>query len=125
MKNYEILLSIAGMVSIIFAITEAAQLFVARGKTAQADGVIISVRTRMPETVKRNNSKWAYLTYQVKGKYYTSNTSLQVSMYAQIGDHMKVTYYINDPVKIFKHSFRRFGIALFVLTVCLLLIAVY
>ena len=57
----------------------------------QIVGDIVNVNTAVPETMKKNNSKWAVVRIKIDNKEYYSNL-IQVPMEMNIGDRIEVKY---------------------------------
>lgn len=109
------------LVCIIFIIIEGISLIEMKGKTAVTIGTIIDIKTVVPESMKKNNSKWAIVSYNVNGKHYTSSNRVQVSMSLVVGNQIKVHYRIDQPTILYNRSFTRLAIAFIVAVVCMII----
>lgn len=70
-------------------------------------GKIIEVKTSVPETMKKNNSKFAIIEIEIDGRSYSSKF-IQVSMDSEVGDNVNVLFDVNNPNKMFlKNRFRK------------------
>jgi endo-beta-N-acetylglucosaminidase D len=78
-----------------------------KNKIDYTDGTIVGANTAVPETMKKNNSKWAIVSYKVDGKMITSENKIQVSMNSKVGDKVKIAYLINNPEKLFTATFKK------------------
>ena len=85
-----------------------------RSHTADVQAVVMSVSSALPERVKRNNSKWAQVSYQVDGITYRP-------LAAVVGSHVTVHYRLDDPGRIAVFSRTRL-VASAILTVVLLIL---
>ena len=64
--------------ALCFCLFNILQFLLNYNKTAQTVGTIISIKTPGPETSKFRNSKWAVVSYKVKGRIYQSHNRIQV-----------------------------------------------
>lgn len=119
-KKDVIFLYFIALVCIIFIIIEGVSLIRMKRKTAETIGIITDIKTALPESVKRNNSKWAIIRYNADGKIYTSSNRIQVPMSSEVGNQVKVCYCINQPAKIYSRSLTRLAIAFIVAIVCVI-----
>lgn len=115
-----IFLYFIALICIIFILIEGISLIRMKGKTAETIGIITDIKTALPESVKRNNSKWAIISYNVDGKIYMSSNRIQVPMSSEVGNKVKVCYCINQPAKIYSRSLTRLAIAFIVAIVCVI-----
>lgn len=106
--------------AVCFALTNAFQFLLKRGRTAQAAGIISSIKMPNAEMAKARNSKWAEITYTVNGKTYRSENRIQVSMASQVGDSVTVRYDVEHPEKLYSFSVSRIIISLLVAVICVL-----
>jgi len=120
MEKDTIFLYAIAVAAICFALANAFQFWVKRGRTAQASGIISSIKMPNAEMAKARNSKWAEITYTVDGKAYRSKNRIQVSMASQIGDSVTVRYDMEHPEKLYSFSVSRIIISLLVAVICVL-----
>lgn len=106
--------------AVCFALANAFQFLLKRGRTAQAAGIISSIKMPNAEMAKARNSKWAEITYIVNGKTYRSKNRIQVSMASQVGDSVTVRYDVEHPEKLYSFSVSRIIISLLVAVICVL-----
>lgn len=106
--------------AVCFALANAFQFLLKRGRTAQAAGIISSIKMPNAEMAKARNSKWAEITYTVNGKTYRSENRIQVSMASQVGDSVTVRYDVEHPEKLYSFSVSRIIISLLVAVICVL-----
>lgn len=118
-KNTIFLYAIA-VAAVCFALANAFQFLLKRGRTAQAAGIISSIKMPNAEMAKARNSKWAEITYTVDGTTYRSKNRVQVSMASQVGDSVTVCYDIEHPEKLYSFSVSRIFISLLVAVICIL-----
>lgn len=100
MNNEKIFLYMISAAALCFCLFNILQFLLNYNKTAQTVGTIISIRTPGPETSKFRNSKWAVVSYKVKGRIYQSHNRIQVPVSSQIGGAVKVRYDKFTPGKI-------------------------
>ena len=84
MNNEKIFLYMISAAALCFCLFNILQFLLNYNKTAQTVGTIISIKTPGPETSKFRNSKWAVVSYKVKGRIYQSHNRIQVPMSSQI-----------------------------------------
>lgn len=60
-------------------------------------GIIILTDTAVPEQMKKNNSRWAFIEINIDGERYISGKRLQVPMHNKIGDFIEVIYDEKNP----------------------------
>jgi hypothetical protein len=89
-----------------------------RGKTVTVTGMIIDIKTALPDTYKQSNSKSASFLYYVNGEKYISENRIQVPMTAEIGNKKSIKVIIDQPQKIYTKSFTKFAIVLFLAILC-------
>lgn len=65
-------------------------------------GTIVGFETVLPENVLFVNSKLATLAYEIDGKTYNSENTIQVPMKYTIGSELKVEYDRDNPSKVYK-----------------------
>ena len=121
MKNDTVFLYIIVTIALCFALVNCIQFLLKRNKTAQTVGTIISIKTVNPETTKFRNSKWATLSYKVKGKTYQSQNRIQVPMASQVGTTISVRYDINHPEKLYSFSVWRIVVSFLIAVACVAL----
>ena len=85
-----------------------------RSHTADVQAVVMSVSSALPERVKRNNSKWAQVSYQVDGITYRP----------LVGSHVTVHYRLDDPGRIAVFSRTRLAASAILAVVLLILGAI-
>ncbi|GAB6110138.1 DUF3592 domain-containing protein [Fusibacter bizertensis] len=118
--EYEVVfLYIIAVCCAIFAIFNAVALALAHGKIAKTMGTIVQIQTAVPDTMKKNNSKWATVSYQVGERTYVSQNRVQVSMSSKVGEQVLVRYDINQPSKLYSYSISKILIALLISAVCI------
>lgn len=122
-KDVIILYLIAG-VSFAFALFNCFLFVVKHGKTATADGTIVSIMNTNPINDKWRNAKLAVVSYLVDGKRIVSKNRIQVPMSSQTGTHLTVRYDKNQPEKIYSYSTKRI-ITGFLIGMGCMLIAVF
>ena len=115
-----IFLCVIAAVAACFALTNTLLLLLKRGKTAQAIGIISSIKMPNAEMAKARNSKWAEITYTAGRKTYRSKNRIQVSMTSQVGDSVTVRYDIEQPEKLYSFSASRIIASLLVAAICVL-----
>lgn len=94
-----------------YGVYQLIRLLRSRGNTAGVQAVVMSVSTVMPERVRRNNSKWALVSYRVNGVTYSPGARIQVPMSAAAGSLVTVRYCLNDPGKVVTFSWARLVVA--------------
>ncbi|QQK08496.1 hypothetical protein [Miniphocaeibacter halophilus] len=62
-----------------------------------AKGIIKKIDITINEETKKNNSKFATVEINVKGKTYISDKSIQVSMNNEVGDMVDIVYEKDKP----------------------------
>ena len=72
---------------------------------------IIDTNTALPETMEKNNSRWAVVSFRVDGKEYISSSRIQVSMNNSVGDQIRIAYYKDNPSDLFTSSLKKAGIS--------------
>ena len=98
---------LVGILALIFFIYQLTIFMINKNKIDYTDGSIVGANTAVPETMKKNNSKWAIVSYKVDGKMITSENKIQVSMNSKVGDKVKIAYLINNPEKLFTATFKK------------------
>lgn len=114
---------IAGWLVLLYAIYQLTIVTINKNKIKHINGIIIKVRTAVPETVKKHNSKWATISYEVDGKTIISRNEIQVSMYDKIGDRIQIAYFINNPEKLFTATLEK-SFIFFLAAVILLVVGI-
>lgn len=79
---------------------------------------IIDTNTALPETMKKNNSRWARVSFRVDGRDYISSSRIQVSMNDSIGDQIKIAYYKDNPSDLFTPNLKKAGISFVIGILC-------
>lgn len=103
-KDFMIMVAI---LTLLYSIYQFTMFIVNKNKTTYTDGTIVKLNTAVPETMKKNNSKWAIVSYKVGGKEIISKNKIQVSMNSNLGDKLKVSYYNNNPSKLFTVTLKK------------------
>ena len=101
MNNEKIFLYMISAAALCFCLFNILQFLLNYNKTAQTVGTIISIKTPGPETSKFRNSKWAVVSYKVKGRIYQSHNRIQVPVSSQIGSTVTVRYDKFTPEKLY------------------------
>ena len=65
-------------------------------------GRIVAFDTVLPEDVSFVNSKLATFAYDIDGKVYNSENTIQVPMTYDIGHSLEIAYDLDNPTKIYK-----------------------
>lgn len=65
------------------------------------NAVIEQVYTVLPETQNKLNSKFAIVLFELDNQKYLSKNRIQVPLYCQIGDTIKVKYNLDNPSEVF------------------------
>lgn len=120
MEKDTIFLYAIAVAAVCFALANAFQFLLKRGKTERTTGIISSIKMPNVEMAKARNSKWAEITYTVDGKDYCSKNRIQVSMASQVGDSVTVRYDMRHPEKLYSFSVSRITISLLVAVICVL-----
>lgn len=87
-------------------------------------GYIVDINTAVPETMKKNNSKWAVIRIEIDNKEYYSNL-IQVPMEMNVGDKIEVKYDKNDPSKMCLSKRNGTGLMFFVIGILIVLYGVF
>lgn len=87
-----------GVLALTYSIYQLAIFMINKDNIEHTYGVIVETDTAVPETMKKNNSKWATIYYEVDGKMITSENKVQVLMNNKVGDKIKIAYFINNPI---------------------------
>lgn len=66
-------------------------------KPVKTMGRIVKTETTVPETMRKNNSKFALIEIDVNGKSFLSDKMIQVSMLNEVGDTVEVIYDRENP----------------------------
>lgn len=90
---------------------------------AHTIGTVMSVTTAIPETSKKNNSKWAVVSYCVNGKRYLSEKRVQVPLHCRVGSQVKIYYHKNDPGKVYPTAPVKTGMIIAAAIICFFVIA--
>lgn len=114
MKEGKYFMISVGVLALIYSIYQLVTFIINKEKIEYTYGVIVETNTVVPETMKKNNSKWATIYYDVNGKMITSENKIQVSMNNKVGDKVKIAYFINNPAKLFTGSLKKSVIFLIV-----------
>ena len=97
--------------ALCFCLFNILQFLLNYNKTAQTVGTIISIKTPDPETSKFRNSKWAVVSYKVKGRIYQSHNRIQVPMSST------VRYDKFTPEKLYSYSLFRIVVSFIIAAV--------
>lgn len=117
MNNEKIFLYMISAAALCFCLFNIFQFLLNYNKTAQTVGTIISIKTLGPETSKFRNSKWAVVSYKVKGRIYQSHNRIQVPVSSQIGGAVKVRYDKFTPEKLYSYSLFRIVVSFIIAAV--------
>lgn len=71
-------------------------------KTKEIVASIVVFETVLPDNVLFVNSKLATLAYEIEGKVYNSENTIQVPMTYDLGDKLTVDYDCEKPTKVYK-----------------------
>ena len=108
MNNEKIFLYMISAAALCFCLFNILQFLLNYNKTAQTPG---------PETSKFRNSKWAVVSYKVKGRIYQSHNRIQVPMSSQIGSTVTVRYDKFTPEKLYSYSMLRIVVSFIIAAV--------
>lgn len=111
MERDQMVLGTLAVLCAVYAAEQLIRLLRGRANTAVVRAVVMSVSCAMPERVRRNNSKWALVSYKVDGIAYCPPERVQVPMTAMVGSRVTVRYYLDDPGRIAAFSRYRLGAA--------------
>lgn len=115
-----VFLAVIAVLALAFAAYNGVSVARHRENMAHTTGTVVSLWGPMSETVKKNNSKWAVVSYQADGRSYTSQKRIQVPMHCQIGSVVKVCYNKEKPEELYVFSVRKGLISFAVAAVCIL-----
>lgn len=96
-----------GVLALLYSAQQFTMFIINKNKIAYTDGIIVKLNTAVPETMKKNNSKWAIVSYKVDGKEIISENKIQVSMNSNLGDSLKIAYYVDNPSKLFTATLKK------------------
>lgn len=119
MDRDTIFLYIIAGIALCFVLVNCIQFLLKRNRTIQTVGTITSIKMSNPANSKFRNSKWATVSYKVKGKTYQSQNRIQVSMASQIGTIVAVRYDTRKPEKLYSFSVLRIVVSLLVAAICI------
>lgn len=119
-----ILTYIIAVVSLVFAVLNSIMYILKRNKTAKINGVIISTFSPNTNLPKKNNCKLATVSYNINNKEYLSQNPIQVPLYVEKGNMIKLFYDINNPQKIYNFSIKKIIIFLLISVICAALAAI-
>lgn len=105
---------IVGTSALIFYIYQLTTFMINKNKIRYTEGTIIKLSTAVPETMKKNNSKWAIMSYKIDGKTIISENKIQVSMHSKVGDKVKIAYFKNNPGRLFTTPVKKSLISLII-----------
>lgn len=77
-----------------------------------------------PIYLKKNNCKLATVSYNINNKEYLSQNPIQVPLYVEKGNMIKLFYDINNPQKIYNFSIKKIIIFLLISVICAALAAI-
>lgn len=120
MDGANLFLIMIAALSLLYSAYNGASVARHRENMAYTTGTVVSLWGPMPETVKKNNSKWAVVSYQADGCSYTSKKRIQVPMYCRIGSVVKVCYNKEKPEELYIFSIRKGLISLAMAAICIL-----
>lgn len=120
MEAYVSLFLISSVVFFCFAIFEGVSLLLQRNRTEVAIGTIEDIVMSTAKTMKVYNSKWARLSYLVKGKRIISTNFIQIPTSCKLGEKIPIKYDTYNPERLVTRSTRR----LIIYTACFLLLLV-
>lgn len=97
MKSQGLFVIVIAVLLFVFSLGNFILLLYLRGKTREVDAVIMDVKYAINETSKKNNSKWARVSFPLDDTMRTPTGRIQVPMAARVGDKIKVRYYKDNP----------------------------
>lgn len=112
-------LAAVAVLAVLFAVYNLVCTARNRRRAVYVTGTVVAVRTAIPETMRKNNSKWAAVSYRINGRSYISGTYVQVPMACQIGSRVRVCCNKENPEELYVFSFRRAGISFAVAAACI------
>lgn len=113
------LFGVTAIASIVYSAYQYINYMMNKELISYTTAVIIDTKTVVAETMEKNNSRWAIVRFRVGGKEYISSSRIQVPMYARVGDEIKITYYKDNPSKLFTASLKKAGIFFIIGIVCM------
>ncbi|WMJ79108.1 hypothetical protein RBU49_09405 [Clostridium sp. MB40-C1] len=116
-----LIFGVAAASCIVYSIYQCVSFMRNKDKISYTIATIIDTNTLAPETMKKNNSKWAIVSFRVEGKEYVSSNRIQVPMNASIGDQIKIAYYKDNPRELFTPSLKKSGIFFVIGILCIVL----
>ena len=119
-----LLFGVVAMFSLIYSAYQYISLMMNKKLIRYTTAVIIDTSTVVPETMKKNNSRWATVRFVIDEKEYVSSRRIQVSMNACVGDVIKIAYFKDNPSELFTASLQKSGVFFIIGIVCML-IALY
>lgn len=90
----------------------------------QIIGDIVNIKTAVPETMKKNNSKWAVIRIKIDNQEYYSDF-IQVPMEMNLGDKIEVKYDKNNPSKMCLAKRNRTGLMFLVIGIVVILYGIF
>ena len=117
-----LLFGVATAFCIGYAINQYISLILNKDKITHTNATVMDTVTAVPEAMKKNNSKWAYVRLWVDGKEYMSSKRIQVSMNISVGDEIKVAYFKDNPSVLFTPSWKKASVFLAIGILCLTII---
>lgn len=116
-----VIFGVAAAFSIVYSAYQYISFMMNKDLISYAMATIIDTTTVAPEAMKKNNSRWATVSFNVDGKEYISSNRIQVSMNAYVGDQIKITYYKDNPSELFTPSLKKAGIFLGIGVLCMVI----
>ncbi|WP_102400791.1 hypothetical protein [Haloimpatiens massiliensis] len=117
-----IFFGIAATFCIVYSAYQYISFMMNKELISYAIATIIDTKTIVPETMKKNNSKWATVSFRVNRKEYVPSNRIQVSMNASVGDQIKIAYYKENPSELFTSSLKKASIFFMIGVLCIAII---
>lgn len=103
------------------AIYQYVNLIQNKDKIIYTSATVTDTVTVTPETMKIQNSRWAYVRFWVDGREYTSSKRIQVSMNTSVGDEIEIAYFKDNPSVIFTPSWKKASAFLAIGILCIVM----
>lgn len=116
-----VIFGVAAAFSIVYSAYQYISFIMNKDLISYTIATIIDTTTVAPESMKKNNSRWATVSFSVDGKGYISSNRIQVSMNASIGDEIKIAYYKDNPSELFTPSLKKSVIFLGIGVLCMVI----
>lgn len=116
-----VIFGVAAAFSIVYSAYQYISFMMNKDLISYTIATIIDTTTVAPESMKKNNSRWATVSFSVDGKGYISSNRIQVSMNASIGDEIKIAYYKDNPSELFTPSLKKSVIFLGIGVLCMVI----